>query len=142
MIFSAAIGPAARAGPQLRRGQRVAGPVVALDADDDSVTDVKLQQAAAAAVVGGAADAEDVYGAGRILAYGRFCAKPRKDKGGSADQRAPLKEAASRHGGSVAHAAILTRAGWTVHWDGAVGRPWTYFFTLPDERRSMATRPS
>jgi hypothetical protein len=42
VVFAAAVGAAARAGPELGRIDRIGGPVVALDADDDAVPDMDL----------------------------------------------------------------------------------------------------
>ena len=57
VILAAQVGTSARAGAQLRRGERI-GAVVGVEADDASVLDVRDQQTASAAVVGGAADAD------------------------------------------------------------------------------------
>jgi len=57
VILAAQISPSTRAGTQLRSGEAV-GAVVGVEARDTSVFDVGDQQAAPAAVVGRAADAD------------------------------------------------------------------------------------
>jgi len=57
MVLAAQVSPSARAGAQLGGGDGI-GAVVGVEADDASVFDVGDEQAASAAVVGGAADAD------------------------------------------------------------------------------------
>ena len=59
VVLALAIGAAAGAGAQLRGLEGVGRTVVGLDADDDAVANVELEQTAAAAIVGGAAGAND-----------------------------------------------------------------------------------
>ena len=62
MILAPSVGPAPRTGAQLGarfRGLGVLGPVVRLDAGDQAITDMDAQETAAAAVVCGAAGADD-----------------------------------------------------------------------------------
>ena len=59
MVLPLAVGPAADARAELRRLDAIGRAVVRLDADDDAVLDVELEQAAPAAVVRRAAGADD-----------------------------------------------------------------------------------
>ena len=64
VVLAAQVGPSTRAGAQLRRGERIR-PVVGVQAGDAPVLDVRDQQAASAAVVGRAADADFLDGTGK-----------------------------------------------------------------------------
>jgi hypothetical protein len=60
VILAAEIGPPAHTGAQLRRGQRI-GTVVGVEAGDLAVLNMGDEQAASAAVVGGAAHANQFF---------------------------------------------------------------------------------
>jgi hypothetical protein len=104
VILAFAIGPAADAGPELGVGDGVARTVVRLDANDAAVADEDLEQAAPAAVVGGAAGPDHALLGRRLLDQGvaRVAApeprgQPLRRRGRRADERAPAKEAAPAH---------------------------------------------
>ena len=105
MVLALAVSTAADAGPELGIGYGVARAVVRLDADDHAVADEDLEQAAAAAVVRGAAGPDHLLFGGRLLDQGvagvaaaEAGGEGLRGRGRRADEGAPAEEAAAAHG--------------------------------------------